>query len=60
MKFKQHGKGDEYKKILDTAKVDHADQITDEKIATEVLFKLATKYKSLKIENGALTQSIKK
>jgi len=42
IKFKQHGKGDEYKKILDTAKVDHADEITDEKMATEILLKLST------------------
>lgn len=51
-KFKKAGFIEEFKKTLDTAKVDHADQITDEQTAKDVLDKLVAKVKVLKIEDG--------
>ena len=52
VKFKKAGHGDEFKKVLDEFKVDHADEITDEETANKALLKLSTKYKLLKIEEN--------
>jgi len=51
IKFKEAGKGDEYKKVLDEFKVDHADEIIDESIANKALLRLSTQFKILKIED---------